>query len=384
MSVAEQWRSWRPAAAGLHLDSAACSRQGFAAMDAALQHARHEAEVGAYVAADAAAPVLDAGRAAIGALTQLDATGVVFTTGANHALDLLLSAWPEARTLACLPGEYGPNLAIMAANGFGVRPLPADADGRLDVDSAARELAVDPPALVHLTALGSHRGVAQPLAALAEVCRDLNLLLVVDAAQALGHLDCAVAPSVIYGSSRKWIAGPRGVGFLAVAPELAERLSPRLPPPDWNLPSTYPPGGRCPQSVMQRLEQGEANVAARVGFSVALGEHLAAGPAAVRARLADVGRMTREVLADADGWHVVEAPDEPTAITTLAPTDGADPQKVRAWLIAERGIVTTYAEQLRAPFEMTTPVLRVSPHVDATAEELAQFVEALAVATERA
>ncbi|KUH82687.1 MULTISPECIES: ergothioneine biosynthesis PLP-dependent enzyme EgtE [unclassified Mycobacterium] len=374
MSLGEQWRSARPAVAGLHLDSAACSRQSYAAMDAAAHHARHEAEVGAYVAAEAATPVLDAGRAAVGVLTGLSGSDVVFTTGANNALDLLLSAWPGPRTLACLPGEYGPNLAIMSANGFDVRPLAVDGDGRLDVEASSRGLAENPPALVHLTALGSHRGTAQPLAALTQVCRDLDVPVAVDAAQALGHLDCAVAPSAIYGSSRKWLAGPRGVGFLAIAPALAERLRPRLPPPDWNLPLT----------LMQRLEQGEANVAARVGFSVAVGEHLAAGPARVRDRLAEVGRMTREALAGIHGWRVVEATDEPTAVTTLAPTAGADPQKVRAWLIAERGVVTTHAEVLRAPFEMTTPVLRASPHVDATPEDLAQFAEALVTATEKA
>ncbi|MGV0644736.1 ergothioneine biosynthesis PLP-dependent enzyme EgtE [Mycolicibacterium sp. XJ2546] len=374
MSLAEQWRSARPKVAGLHLDSAACSRQSFAVIDATAQHARHEAEVGGYVAAEAAAPVLDAGRAAVAALTGLPADHVVFTTGANHALDLLLSSWPQKRTLACLPGEYGPNLAIMAANGFDVRPLPADDHGRLDVDAAARQLGADPPALVHLTALASHRGVAQPLAAMADVCRNLGLPLVVDAAQALGHLDCAVRPAAIYSASRKWLAGPRGVGVLAIEPELAQRLQPRLPPPEWGVPLT----------VTQRLEHGEANLAARVGFSRAVGEHLAAGPQHVRDRLAEVGRWTRQALAGADGWRVVEPLDEPTAITTLAPTDGADPQKVRAWLIAQRGIVTTYADAQRAPFELTTPVLRASPHVDTAPEELAQFAEALTAATAEA
>jgi len=41
--------SARPKAAGLHLDSAACSQQSFAVIDAAAQHDRHEAEVGAHV-----------------------------------------------------------------------------------------------------------------------------------------------------------------------------------------------------------------------------------------------------------------------------------------------------------------------------------------------
>jgi len=369
-SLADRWRSVRPKVAGLHLDSAACSRQSFAVIDAAAQHARHEAEVGGYVAAEAAAPVLDAGRAAVGALTGMSGSDVVFTTGSNNALDVLLSSWPGERTVACLPGEYGPNLAVMAVNGFQVSALPADDLGRLTVDDAARRLAADPPALVHLTPLASHRGLAQPLAELAAVCRELGVPLVVDAAQALGHLDCAVGASAIYSSSRKWMAGPRGVGVLAIRAELAQRLKPRLPPPEW--------GWGIP--VMHTLELGEANVAARVGYSVALGEHLATGPDQVRERLAQLGRMTRTALADVKGWRVVEPLDEPTAITTLTPTEGADPQKVREWLIAERGIVTTYAEAQRAPFEVTTPVLRASPHVDTTAEDLDQFAEALAAA----
>jgi pyridoxal 5-phosphate dependent beta-lyase len=373
VSLAERWRTARPRVAGLHLDSASCSRQSFAVIDAAARHARHEAEVGGYVAADAAKPALDAGRAAIGALTGMSGADIVFTTGSNNALDVLLSSWPGERTLACLPGEYGPNLAVMAANGFQVRVLPADGEGRLTVDDAAQQLAADAPALVHLTPLASHRGIAQPLAAFARVCRDLGLPLVVDAAQALGHLDCAVGPSAIYTSSRKWMAGPRGVGALAVAPDLAQRLRPRLPPPEWGL----------PLSVMQCLQQGEANVAARVGYSVALGEHMAAGPAHVRDRLAELGRLSRTILADVAGWRVVESLDEPTAITTLAPVDGADPRQVRAWLIAERGILTTYVEVQRAPFELSTPVLRVSPHVDTSAEDLDQFAEALAAARER-
>jgi pyridoxal 5-phosphate dependent beta-lyase len=369
--LADRWRAARPKVAGLHLDSGACSRQSFAVIDAAAQHARHEAEVGGYVAAAAAAPALDAGRSAVAALTGMTAADVVYTTGANHALDLLLSSWTAQRTVACLPGEYGPNLAVMAANGFDVRVLPVDGAGRLAVDEAAAFLAASPPGLVHLTALASHRGIVQPAHELAEVCRGLELPLVIDAAQALGHIDCAVGADAIYSSSRKWLAGPRGVGVLAIRSALAERLRPRLPPPEWNLPFT----------VIERLEHGETNLAARVGLSVALGEFLAAGPEAIRTALAQQGRLTRDALADVKGWRVVEPADEPTAITTLVATNGADPQQVRAWLIAERAIVTTYAEVQRAPFEMAAPVLRVSPHVDTTPDELATFAEALKAAT---
>jgi hercynylcysteine S-oxide lyase len=371
-SLAEAWRAARPPAAGLHLDSAACSRQSFAVIDAAARHARHEAEVGGYPAAEAAQPVLDAGRTAVAALAGMPEAEVVFTTGSLHALDLLLSSWPlGGQTLACLPGEYGPNLALMAAHGFARRTLPTDDEGRVTVDEAAISLAADPPDLVHLTAVASHRGVVQPLPQIARLCSELGLPLVVDAAQALGQVDCAVGVDAAYASSRKWMAGPRGVGVLAVRPTLMQRLRPRLPPPEW----------ATSLSVAQRLELGEANVAARVGFSVAIGEHVASGPASVRARLAEVGRASRSVLADVRGWRVVESVDEPSAITTLAPVDGADPVKIRAWLIAERRILTTSAGIERAPGELTAPVLRISPHVDTTNDDLATFAAALTDAT---
>jgi pyridoxal 5-phosphate dependent beta-lyase len=371
--LAEAWRAARPPVAGLHLDSAACSRQSVAVIDAAARHARYEAEVGGYVAAEAATPVLDAGRAAVGALTGMPDAQVVFTTGSQHALDLLLSSWPPgARTLACLPGEYGPNLALMAMHGFDRLLLPTDADGRVVAEEAAISLAAAPPDLVHLTAVASHRGVVQPLAEMASVCGELGLPLIVDAAQALGQIDCAVGGvDAVYASSRKWLAGPRGVGVLAVRPTLMQRLQPRLPPKQWV--------GSL--SNADRLELGEANIAARVGFSLALGEHLAADPTAVRSRLAEVGRVSRTVLAEVPGWRVVEAVDEPSAITTLAPLDGGDSQRVRGWLIAERRIVTTAVVLERAPLELTVPVLRISPHVDTTDEDLAAFAAALTEAT---
>lgn len=359
--LSQQWRAARPPVAGLHLDSAACSRQSFAALDAAAQHALHESEVGGYVAAEAAATVLDAGRAAVATLCGLVDAEVVYTTGSLHALDVLLGSWPrEGRTLACLPGEYGPNLAVMAAHGFEIRQLPTLDDGRLAIDDAAFELEENSPGLVHLTPVASHRGIVQPLAMTAELCRELGVPLVVDAAQALGQIDCAVGADVTYSSSRKWMAGPRGVGVLALRPELMERLTPRIPAP---------------------LGFGEANVAARVGFSVALGEHMMSGPEQVRARLAELGSTARTLLADVDGWAVVEETEEPSAITTLAPTEGADPEEVREWLLAERRILTTYAGLQRAPRELTAPVLRISPHVDTSAPDLETFAEALIEAT---
>ena len=358
MTLAESWRAARPPVAGVHVDSAACSRQTFAAIDAAAQHARHEAEVGGYVAAESAAPVLDAGRAAMRVLTGMTAADVTFTTGSHNGLDILLGDWSGERTLACLPGEFGPNLLAMAMHGFQVRVLPVDSWGRVDVGAAAVALAADPPGLVHLTVLGSHSGIVQPAHDMASVCRAQGVPLIVDAAQGFAHLDCAgIGADALYSSARKWAAGPRGAGMLATR------------------------AGLLSESTTLRLNYAEKNIGVHVGVSVALGEYLAVGPHNVQARLREVGAATRTALAHVPGWDVIEPVDEPSAITTLRPPDGVDPMEVRARLISEHSIVTTFLGLERAPREMTRPALRVSPHVDVTDTDLETLAEALASIT---
>jgi pyridoxal 5-phosphate dependent beta-lyase len=188
--------------------------------------------------------------------------------------------------------------------------------------------------------------------------------LVIDAAQSLGHADTDVGADAVYGTSRKWLAGPRGVGVLVVRPWLAAELTPVLPEPEG-----VPP--------LRAFESGEAHVAGRVGLVVAVGDHVAAGPDRIRERLAAIGRATRGVLGGIGGWHVVEPEDEPTATTTLRPPDGADVFETRARLLTEHGIVTSAIGPERAPGEMTGPVLRVSPHLDATIDDLEALAAAL-------
>ncbi|UXA17728.1 ergothioneine biosynthesis PLP-dependent enzyme EgtE [Mycobacterium sp. SMC-4] len=358
MNLAQRWRAARPPVAGVHLDSAACSRQSLTAIEAASRHARHEAEVGGYVAAEAAAPALEAGRSAVRALTTMADGEVFFTTGSGHALDIMLGSWSGPRTLACLPGEFGPNLALMQRHGFAIGFLPVDGSGRLDVDAAAATLAHDPPALVHFTVLGSHVGTVQPVREIAEVCRERGIPLIVDAAQGFGQLDCtAIGADALFTSSRKWTAGPRGVGLLITRPAL------------------------LPENEQQRLRHCETSVGLHLGLCVALGELLSFGAADVQQRLREVGALTRTALGGLAGWSVRESVDEPSAITTLYPPDHVDPATVRARLITEHAIVTTYLGTERAPREMTRPALRVSPHVDVTDDDLDTLAAALATVT---
>ncbi|MET0323796.1 MAG: aminotransferase class V-fold PLP-dependent enzyme [Ilumatobacteraceae bacterium] len=368
------WAGWaadRPPALHLHLDTAACGRSSTAVIEAVRRHLLDEAELGAYVAEGRAEERLERARALVGTLLGAPAAGVAFVESATAGRDALLAAWPLAigATVAVAPSEWGPNLDAFAHRGLHLRPLTVTVDGTVDLDALAALLDDDPPDVVHLTHVASHRPLVQPVAAVVELARAAGVPVWVDAAQALGHVDTAAVPGgpdAVYANSRKWLNGPRGVGVVAVAEHHWSTLRPlRLA----SVPADASP--------VRHLESHEANIAGRLGFAVALDEHVALGPVLVRQRLADVGRLTREALAATTGWDVVGNTDAPVAITALRPTAGQDVVATRARLLAEHGIVTTVAAPARAPRELTAPLLRVSPYVDVTPSALARLRLAL-------
>ena len=131
-------------------------------------------------------------------------------------------------------------------------------------------------------------------------------------------------------------------------------------------------------SRLMLLEPGEGHVAGRVGLCAAVRQHLDAGPAEVRRQLAEVGRRTRGALIGVPGWKVVGGIAAPSAITALLPAAGQDVTAVRARLLARHKIVTSAALPARAPREMSGPLLRISPHVDCTPQDLETLSRALA------
>jgi pyridoxal 5-phosphate dependent beta-lyase len=366
------WLTARPRPTVVHLNSAACSRQSDRVLDAVARHARSEAEIGAYVAEQLVEGLLQQGRSVLAGLVGMAAADVAFTESASASVRTLFGRWrlPVGTRVGVLPGEYWHNLAVLDDLGLVPVVLPADDLGRGELAGIERVLRDDPPALVHVTLVASHRGVVQPGRELAALCRAAGVPLVLDVAQALGHVDCDLGADVAYAPARKWLAGPRGVGFLVLRPWISAQLTPVLPP------ELFDDGGAGVDHA-RWYESGDAHVAGRVGLVRALGEHVAAGPDRVRARLAALGRATRERLDGRGGWSVVEPLDEPTAITTLRPPAGVDVAAEVSRLSAEHGVLVTAVGRERARRELTGPVLRVSPHLDATLADLDTLATAL-------
>jgi pyridoxal 5-phosphate dependent beta-lyase len=372
--LSDDAKSWsaggkqRSSSETLHFDNAAAGRSSEAVLAATSGHALLEARVGAYVAEEMAAAALDAGRAAIAGILGLPTDGVAYLESASAGLKTLLEVWPirAGDSVAVVPSEWGPNLEAFARRDLEIIELAALRDGRIDLCYLADLLATSPPTIVHLTQVASHRGLVQPVAEVALLCRAHGVALWVDAAQALGHVDTASGADALYSTGRKWLAGPRGVGMVGIAEAWWEKLTVSRP---------AMMAGDTP--VVRLLESSEAHVAGRVGLSLAVHQHLELGPAAVWRRLGDVGRSTREALADLPGWEMVGSIDAPSAITAVRPTHHQDLTATRGRLLRDHGILTTVAGVSRAPREMTVPLLRISPQVDCCADDLARLRHAL-------
>lgn len=365
----DRWRSRRPRTLVDHLDSAAAGRASYAVQRAVTDHARLEAETGAYVAQGEAAPILAQGRSDIAGLLGVHPHGLAFVESASAARAALLAAWPlkPGATIGVLASEWGQNLDSFVSCGSRLIDLPADGDGRLDLDRFERLLAVDPPAVVHLTQVAAHRGLVQPVASAGVLCRAAGVPLWVDAAQSLGQVDAAAGADAVYSTSRKWLCGPRGIGVVGIE----ERWWPVLRVRHRVLaPSDEP--------TVHAMESDEAHIAGRVGLAAAVAEFIGEDPQHVWNRLDEVGRMARSALTGIPGWQVVDKVDAGTAITALRATASQDVVTVRARLLVEHGILTTAFVPARAPRELDSALLRVSPHVDCAPQQLDRLGAALA------
>ncbi len=353
-ALGEQWHAARIEPTIAHLDAASAGRSTRATIDTITAHLYREAERGSYVAAAEMAEELGAGRRALAALIGHTAEELSFRDSARACLRALLNNWnlPFAGTVWVASNEFGPNLDEFERRGLAVRPMPnADVYGHVDVDALENMLQFEQPDFIHVCMIGSGSGIVQPVHQIVEVAHHAGVPVVVDMAQAVGHVPTVTGADIVYGTSRKWLTGPRGVGFIAVR---ADALRP------------------------VQIESSDAFVAGALGLAQAVAEVAAVGQQQVFRELAAIGAITRERLHGVGSWEVLEPLDEPSALVTLAPPPGWQSGDLHTAqrALAETGILVTAADSWRAPLANTQSVLRVSPHLDVQREQL----DALAVA----
>ena len=93
-------------------------------------------------------------------------------------------------------------------------------EGGVDLKSLRALMDAHHPRLVSITHVPTNSGLVQPVAEIGKLCRERNILYLVDGCQSTGQIPvdmAAIGCDFFSGTFRKFLRGPRGAGFLYIS-----------------------------------------------------------------------------------------------------------------------------------------------------------------------
>lgn len=374
----ERFREDTPGCADLvHLNNAGAALCPRPVLDAVTNFLRLESELGGYEAelelSEALGQVYHSLARLIGAKPQ----EIALAQNATRAWGMVfygLKLQPGDRILTCR-AEYASNFIsyLQRARTCGAEVLVIDNDshGALCLDSLA-DLLDDRVKLVAINHVPSHNGLVQPAQEVGRLLADHPAFYLLDACQSVGQMPIDVGElkcDALSATSRKFLRGPRGLGFLYVK----ESRIPTLEPPmlDLHAATWTHPGDYTIRMDARRFETYETFVAGRLGLKAAADYAIQAGLESSWRRVRDLAERTRQGLR-ALGAQVHDLGQVQGAIVTFT-LPGWEVDPLTESLRAERiNVWTSTANSARLDMEARglSKVVRVSPHYYNTEDEI--------------
>ena len=383
-----RWRSDTPGCSRLvHLNNAGAALAPRPVSDAILGYLRLEQELGGYEARDAESEAIQRTYAALGRLLGAEARNIALVQNSTVAFAQAITAFDlgPGDIVLTSRSDYASNqimyLSLARRRGVEVVRAPEAPEGGIDADEVRRLIRQRRPSLVALTWIPTNSGLVQPVEAVGQICREAGVPYLIDACQAAGQVPIDVLRlhcDYLSGTARKFLRGPRGLGFLYVSDRAlqagAHPLLVDMHGADWTEPDVFEltPDAR-------RFETWEFAHALVLGLGAAAEYALAIGVDRAGQRARELAAYARASLAALPGIRVLDRGPELCAIATIA-IAGRDTADIKLQLRA-RGINTSSPHREDAVIDMdekqTTSALRISPHYYNTREEIDTAVEAL-------
>ncbi len=385
----QQWRADTPAAeAGrIHLNNAGAGLMPTPVVKAIDEHIKHEAAIGGYEAAEAASVEIDQAYEAVGRLVGAAARNIAVVENATVAIAQALSAFDFAAgdvilTTRC---DYVSNqlMYLSLAQRLGVRVVRAEdqAEGGVDPESVRSLIRSQKPKVVVLTWVPTNSGLVQEAAAVGAACAEAGVPYIVDACQAVGQIDIDVGQlqcDFLGATARKFLRGPRGLGFLYVSDRaLSAGRAPLyidMQGARWREANEY----ELVEDA-HRFENWEFAFALVLGLGKAAEYALQIGMNTIAPRVQDLARTLREKLSGLDHVRVLDRGREQCGIVTAA-IAGHDAREV-VMRLREEAINVSATLREYAVLDMdakgVASAVRLSPHYYNTHTEINIAVSAL-------
>jgi selenocysteine lyase/cysteine desulfurase len=377
-----QWRTDTVAASAgrIHLNNAGAALMPRPVVDAVTAHLELEVRVGGYEAADGARADIEAAYEHVGRLVGASARNIAVVENATAAFAQAVSAFDlePCDVVLTTRNDYISNqLALLSlSRRRGVRVVRAEdrPEGGVDPDSVRRLLASERPRLVTATWVPTNSGLVQPVAEVGVLCAEAGVPYIVDACQAVGQIEVDVEAlhcDFLCATARKFLRGPRGIGFLYVSDATLDRgrapLWVDMRGARWTAADAYELA-----ETARRFENWEFAYALVLGMGAAARYALDVGVGPAGAYAADLARRVRDGVAAMPGARVLDRGPALSAIATVA-FDGHDAGTIVERL-REQAINTSATYREYAVLDMddkrAASAVRISPHYYNTARDV--------------
>ena len=387
-NVIAQWRQDTPGCSHrVHLNNAGAGLMPRSVLETMTAHLQRESMLGGYESSDEAEPAVTAAYSNVAQLLGAKPRNIAVVENSTVAFFQALSAFDfrPGDVIVTTRNDYISNqlayLSLARRQGVEVRRAADLPEGGVDPQSV-RELLRHPRVrLLAVTWVPTNSGLMQPVEALGEIAESAGIPYLIDACQAVGEIPIDVSRlrcDFLSATARKFLRGPRGIGFLYVSDRALQRgdypLYIDMRGAEWLTADTFEltPDAR-------RFENWEFACALLLGLGEAARYALSVDVSRGGRRARELAATARTKLAALPGYRVLDRGKDLAALVTAAVLGWDAADLVTA--LRQRGINTSASLGAYAVIDMAeknaASALRVSPHYYNTEAELDLLIEAL-------
>ena len=363
-----------------HFNYAGSSLPAKPVLDVVVRHLIMEATIGGYEAAAEANERIEAVYDSIARLLNASRDEIAHVENATRGWDMAVYAIPfkNGDRVLTTSWEYASNLVailqIQKRFGIDIEVVPNDAAGQVDLDALEQALQ-KPTAAVFITHMPTNGGLLQPAEAIGSLIRQHqpNAWYVLDACQSAGQAPLDVEKiqcDVLSATSRKYLRGPRGAGFVYVRRERIAQTEPPLL--DLHAAELTSATEYVIRPDARRFENWESYIAGRLGMGAAVDYALNLGMENIWARVQQQGDLLRIRLQAIDGVRIHDTGTVRGGIVTFS-REGVRSEDLLAALSAEKvntSLSNIYRTHLDPDLESIGTYIRASAHYITTDDEI--------------
>lgn len=370
----------------VHLNNAGSSLPPGVVVDTVLNYIQQESLIGGYELADRRAEDLAAVYRSVAGVIGAAEDEIALMDSATRAWDMAFYSirFSSGDRILTTTSEYAANfiayLQVAQRTGALIEVVPDTPTGEIDV--VALEAMIDGRVkLISINHMPTNGGLVNPAAEVGEIARRAGVTYLLDACQSVGQMPIDVDEigcDLLSATSRKFLRGPRGVGFLYVRDTMIEDLDPislDLHSAMWVAADRYEV-----RRDAKRFETWESSPALRLGLGAACDYATRVGLDAIWNRVASLAAILRTGLAVVPGVTVHDKGRVQGGIVTFSVAGHSAPEVQAALAARNINVSITSASSARIDMEARglEEIVRASVHYFNTEAELDSAIGAVA------